>query len=366
MKISKRDFMRLSAGAGAAAAIGQLGRSASVAQTTSSFRAMVGIFMFGGSDNWNMIVPTDSRYTAYAANRGATLALPLASLTALPGVPFGLHPSLAPLSQAWSEGALSGVMNVGSLYQPLTKALYKSTPTAAPLNLMSHADQQNQWQGLRMRDVNTDGFMGRQNDREVALTTPDLISLGGSTLAIIGESSSPLILPSTGSLVRNGYNAAATDAPTQTRQTALTAFATDTADGLTTQLTGQSIAASYTQAVTANTILTSTTSTVDQHFVNPTTRRRFDERYRPPTPARGADDRGALDARPYAANLFRLPRRLRHALEPSRRRIDHHGHPSQSVQRSGDGDGRVLCGDEGAWTSEQRHRLHHVGLCQNI
>lgn len=271
MRISKRDFIRLTAGAGAMASMGQLSRSASVAQTTSGYRAMVGIFLFGGSDNWNMIVPTDSRYGAYAANRGASLALPSSSLTPLPGVPYGLHPSLAPLSQAWADGALSAVLNVGSLYQPLTKALYQSTPGAAPLNLMSHADQQNQWQGLRMRDVNTDGFMGRQNDREVALATPDLISLGGSTLAIIGESSSPLILPSTGGLTRNGFNPAATDVPTTTRQAALAAFATDNADGATTQLTGQTIAAAYSQAVTANTILTSSRSAVDQYFINPTT-----------------------------------------------------------------------------------------------
>ena len=162
MTVSKRDFMRMTAGAGAGVVLNQLTQSASVAQSTSSFRAMVGIFLFGGSDNWNMIVPTDSRYSAYATGRGASLALPQAALTPLPGVPFGLHPSLAPLSQAWSEGALSAVLNVGSLYQPLTKALYQSTPADVPLNLMSHADEQNHWQGLRMRDVNTDGFMGRQ------------------------------------------------------------------------------------------------------------------------------------------------------------------------------------------------------------
>ena len=133
MKISKRDFMRLTAGAGAGAVFNQLTQSASVAQSTSSFRAMVGIFLFGGSDNWNMIVPTDSRYSAYATGRGASLALPASALTPLPGVPYGLHPSFAPLSQAWSEGALSAMLNVGSLYQPLTKAQYKSTPSIVPL-----------------------------------------------------------------------------------------------------------------------------------------------------------------------------------------------------------------------------------------
>lgn len=263
--------MRLTAGAGAFAAINQLGATASLAQAGSTFRAMVGIFLFGGSDNWNMIVPTDGRYTAYAAGRGASLALPSAALSALPGVPFGLHPSFAPLSTAWSEGSLGAVLNVGSLFQPLTKSTYQSSPNLRPINLMSHADEQNHWQGLRMRDVNSDGFMGRLNDRETALTTPDLISLGGSTLALIGKSSSPLILPSSGTIVRNGYSATATDAVTTSRQAAQTSFADASAYGTPTSLTGQTVTSAYTQATTANAILTSTTSTVDQYFKNTST-----------------------------------------------------------------------------------------------
>jgi uncharacterized protein (DUF1501 family) len=213
-----------------------------------------------------MIVPTDSRYSSYAAGRGSGLALPSASLTALPGAPFGLHPSLAPLSTAWSEGALSAVFNVGTLQVPVSKGQYASNPEILPLALMSHEDQQNEWQGLRLRSPNNDGFMGRQNDREVALSTPNLISLGGSTLTLIGGSSSPLILPSNGTLVRNGYNGAATDSLTTARQSALAAFADGSADGVTTSVTGAALTSSYGQAVLANTIVTSTTSSVDQYF----------------------------------------------------------------------------------------------------
>ena len=270
MNFSRRRFFELTASVGAAAALSQAvspGRS----QAAGSFRAMVGVFLFGGSDNWNMVAPTDSRYAAYAAGRGSTLALPSGSLSSLPGVPFGLHPSFAPLTTAWNEGALNVVLNVGSLYQPLTKASYQSTPTSRPLNLMSHTDEQNHWQGLRMRDVNNDGFMGRQNDREAALSFPDLMSFGGSQLAVIGQSSSPLILPSTGTIVRNGFNAAASDAATVARQSALTTFADGSGQGADTQVTGQALTDAYAQASTANAFLTSTTSTVDQYFKNPST-----------------------------------------------------------------------------------------------
>ncbi len=271
MSVSRRDFLRLTAGTSAAAMLGQLGLSAARADGTSSFRAMVGVFLYGGADNWNMIVPTDSRYAAYAAGRSALIALPQAALTPLPDVPFGLHPSLAPLLTAWTDGALSPVLNVGTLFQPLTKAQYVASPNLRPLALMSHADQQNEWQGLRMRDPNLDGFMGRANDREATLAVPDLVSLAGANLALIGRTSSPLILPSTGSLLRTGYNAAATDTPTVTRQAANTAFADATGLGTPTTATSAEISGGYAMALTTNTIISAATSTVDQYFKNPTT-----------------------------------------------------------------------------------------------
>lgn len=271
MGISRRDLLRFSAAAGTLAAVGRYATAPARAADAGTYRAMVGLFLFGGADNWNMIVPTDTRYTAYANGRGSTLALPSASLTGLSGVPFGLHPSFAPLATAWNEGALNPVLNVGSLYQPLTKAIYQSTPAARPINLMSHADEQAHWQGLRVRDINNDGFMGRINDREAALAIPDLMSIAGSQLALIGKTSSPLILPSTGTISRNGFNASATDNATVSRQSAIGAFADGSAGGTMTQLSGNAIASSYTQATTANTIISATTSTVDQYFKNTTT-----------------------------------------------------------------------------------------------
>ena len=271
MAISRREFHRLLGGAGALAAVTQLGRSAAMAADGTSYRAMVGVFLYGGNDAWNMVVPTDSRYAGYAASRGSGIALDQSKLSALSGSAFGLHPAFAPLQTAWSEGALNVVLNTGTLFQPLTKALYTSRPDLRPLNLMSHADEQNHWQGLRARDVNVDGFMGRIADRLGAANFPELMSIGGSTLALIGHQSSPLVVSSTGTLVRNGYNAAATDTPTKTRQAGLDAFAAPTGIGEMTSLTGQSISSSYAQAVTANGILTSTASTTDQYFKNPTT-----------------------------------------------------------------------------------------------
>ncbi len=269
MSLSRRDFGRLIAGASATAALAQFGRSAALADT-SAYRAMVGVFLFGGNDGWNMVVPNDGRYETYASQRAA-LALKQDALTPLTGTSFALHPALAPLQAAWDEGALSAVLNTGTLYQPLTKSLYQSRPDLRPLNLMSHQDQQNQWQGLRMRDRNNDGFMGRILDKAEKADLPPLISIAGSQLALIGAQKSPLILPSSGGMSRNGYNAASTDAAVVARQAALDTFSDASSFGAVTDLTSRGMSSTYAQAGAANAVIAAASSTVDQHFRNPTT-----------------------------------------------------------------------------------------------
>jgi uncharacterized protein (DUF1501 family) len=269
MTISRREFTRMVAGGSALAAMGQLGRTAAVAQA-SNYRAMVGLFLFGGNDSWNMVVPNDSRHATYLSQRG-TVGMAQSALMPLSGTAFALHPSFKPLQAAWDEGALSAVLNTGTLFQPLTRALYTQRPDLRPYNLMSHSDEQDHWQGNRARDVNIDGFMGRMVDKMTVGSVPPLISLGGSNLALIGQRSSPLVLPSSGTLPRNGYNAAATDTATKSRQAALAAFADASGSGLITQQTGKALDASYAQVILANQVLSSTTSVVDQHFKNPAT-----------------------------------------------------------------------------------------------
>ena len=63
----------------------------------ADYKALVCVFLYGGNDGLNTIVPTDTaRYNQYAGVRGG-LAIPKASLVSLGGVNYGLHPSLAAL-----------------------------------------------------------------------------------------------------------------------------------------------------------------------------------------------------------------------------------------------------------------------------
>jgi uncharacterized protein (DUF1501 family) len=269
MNLSRRDFGRLAAGAGALAALGQLGRSASLAQT-GGYKAMVGVFLLGGADGWNMIVPTDARYAAYAALRGPGIALAQGALMSLPGTPFGLHPSFAPLQGAWNDGALGAVLNTGPLVQPLTRDLYNSQPDLRPSNLMSHADQQVAWQGMRPQAASADGVFGRLQDRMGSTAmVPPLISFAGANLALIGQQTSPLILPQGGALSRNGYNASSANAAIRARQAASAALADGSAFGPETSLTAQQISTAYDQAAAVNSVISAATSAVDPFFVDP-------------------------------------------------------------------------------------------------
>jgi uncharacterized protein (DUF1501 family) len=123
-----------------------------------------------------------------------------------------------------------------------------------------------------MRETNLDGFLGRAADRMASTTAlPPLISLSGSTLAVIGDRASPLVLPSTGTLVRNGYSATTITGAVGARQAALAALTDVSAYGPVTRISSLGISTAYDQAVQANTIISATTSAVDAHFKNPTT-----------------------------------------------------------------------------------------------
>lgn len=265
MTLSRRDFTRLVAGSGALAAMGQLGRTSAIAAPNGSYRAMVGVFLFGGNDGWNMVIPTDGRHSAYLAARGS-VGIKAPALTALTNAPYALHPAMTALRPLWDEGALSLVLNAGTLFAPLTKATYASRPDLRPTNLMSHADEQAHWQGLRARDVSLDGFMGRITDRMGSTPLPSMISLAGSNLATLGRTSSALVLPSTGTLGRSGY-AASGNAANTAKNAAIDALANSAGLGAITEGTARDINAAYGQATTANAII-SATSTVDSYFVN--------------------------------------------------------------------------------------------------
>ncbi len=246
MTKSRREFLRDSVcGLSAAALISSLDNlnlvNAMVQQpdVASDYRALVCIFLFGGNDCNNTIIPLDSEYNAYSTIRGvppsgAGLALPLTSLVPLPnsigggGRPFGMHPNLSPevatptlakgLLDVWNAQKLAVLFNMGNLVQPLTRAQYLSGG-AKPYQLFSHSDQTTQQQTVVSNTVGQTGWGGRVADLTGALngpvTLPMNVSVAGTSLFATGITSRQLSIASTGTLasvlVLNWNGAASAD-----------------------------------------------------------------------------------------------------------------------------------------------------------
>jgi uncharacterized protein (DUF1501 family) len=173
---TRRQFLRHSA----CAAVGMTAMANTVfdleriaaAAPLVDYKSLVCVFLYGGNDGNNVIVPTGAAdYAQYAATRDA-LALPQASLLPLhplsnpPGDSrqWGLHPSLAKAQGLFNSGRAALVGNVGPLVAPLTRAEYLSRSVAVPPQLFSHSDQTVHWQTSLPDQPARTGWGGRAAD----------------------------------------------------------------------------------------------------------------------------------------------------------------------------------------------------------
>ena len=173
-KMNRRDFLTRSS---AAAAVFAATPGVTYAQVIGGgapfddYRALVCVFMFGGNDSFNMVVPnTLAEYNAYAQSRqNLAIAredlLPINPVSFAPGSePFGLHPAMTSLQQMFENGVASIASNVGPLIQPTTKSQFFDQSVALPPQLFSHNDQQDQWLSLRGKSPSKTGWAGRMAD----------------------------------------------------------------------------------------------------------------------------------------------------------------------------------------------------------
>jgi uncharacterized protein (DUF1501 family) len=220
--MKRRCFLRHAGALAGTTALGQLGVFAAHAAAASDYKALVCIFLYGGNDANNMIVPLDAAgYANYAQTR-SYLALPQSQLLPLAvaggATPqYGFHPALPGLQSLWASGNLAIVANVGTLVQPLTQAQYLSTSTIKPESLFSHIDQQHQWQAsISTTSSSNSGWGGRLSDALASLnvnsTVPPMISTGGNNLFVTGADSQALVIPTSGSFGLSGFSSSAADA----------------------------------------------------------------------------------------------------------------------------------------------------------
>ena len=200
---SRREFLKRAAalsGAGAAgplalnlAAIGE-----AAAADATGYKALVCVFLYGGNDYANTVVPYDAAsYNLYQAQRAA-IALPRASLagtvlnpaTALAGGrQYALAPGLSGLVPIFNGGQMAVMLNIGTLVQPTSKAQYQAGSARLPPKLFSHNDQQSFWQSSSPEGA-TSGWGGRMGDLFAAANgnaTFTCVSVSGRAVFLSGQ-----------------------------------------------------------------------------------------------------------------------------------------------------------------------------------
>lgn len=226
---TRREFVRQAA----CAAVGTLALTntirdlrlinSAMAQTgvNNDYKALVCIFLSGGNDANNWVVPMDTTtYDQYAAIR-SNLTLPLDSLLPLystgttpyadaAGHNYGFHPACPELQTLFSEDKLAVLFNVGTLVRPTTRAQYfANTKFYTPPQLFSHSDQVTQWQTSIPDQPPTTGWGGRVADLLDAAANPNgnismSVSLNGANTFEVGSSISQYQVSTTGAVVAGG------------------------------------------------------------------------------------------------------------------------------------------------------------------
>jgi len=202
MQLSRRHFL---AGAGAlsvANVLPGLGMINAAAQAAGDYKALVCVFLYGGNDGNNMIIPSQAaEYQAYQTAR-PNLAIPQAQLTPLASggqVRFGMNPALAPLQAVWDASRMAVLFNTGTLLQPLTRAQFQQMRALRPSNLFSHDDQQQQMQTSVVNQASRIGWGGRVADRVQNLNPAGqatALNVTGNDVFLVGANGAAPSIPS--------------------------------------------------------------------------------------------------------------------------------------------------------------------------
>ena len=202
-QIARREFLKrvahytaLGSAAPLALSLSSLAQASSF--SASDYKAIVCVYLYGGNDYANTLIPYDSTsYNLYNTLR-PDIALTRSSLsnTVLnPGSPLGgglqfaLEPNLSPLIPLFNNNQMSVLLNMGTLIQPTTKTQYLANSVSLPPRLFSHIDQQKYSQSIN--SLGTSGWGGRIEDLVMSAnsaSTFSAVSAAGNNLFLSGNS----------------------------------------------------------------------------------------------------------------------------------------------------------------------------------
>lgn len=198
-----KDTLRSVTALGALGSMAKFGEMNALAGS-SGYQALVCIFLAGGNDGHNTVVPittAQQNYSLYLQGRGPLAISQAALLPIANGADtYGLHPSLVEIQGLYNQGKAAVLANVGMLVQPLTRSLYQSNNLAIiPSQLFSHSDQTGQWQTAIPTGLGSTGWGGRMTDllqgQNTGAIFPPISSVGGCGLFCTGAQTSPATVP---------------------------------------------------------------------------------------------------------------------------------------------------------------------------
>ena len=200
--IGRREFLKRASAAtaltGTPFAANLLALGAASAQPVSGYKALVCIFLNGGNDQSNTVVPmAGSAFDAYTRAR-QSVALPASQLLSLTpqgynGQALGLNASLSSLKPLFDQGKVALLSNVGALVTPITLAQWNAGTARVPNQLFSHEDQRGAWQTGTPDRVSASGWLGRIGDLTAGAFNPGshvsiAISTAGNNVMQTGNS----------------------------------------------------------------------------------------------------------------------------------------------------------------------------------
>ena len=217
---SRRAFLKRAsalsiAGAAAPWALNLAAMADASAAGASDYKAMVCIFLYGGNDYANTVVPYDAAsYATYQAmrpsfaharaNLDATLLKPDTAPVDSAGAAhqYALAPALSPLLPLFDSGKLGVLMNVGTLIGPTTKAQWNAKSVKLPAKLFSHNDQQSTWQSSAPEGA-VSGWGGRIGDifeSGNSNSTFTCVNVSGNAIFMTGNSAVQYQVSTSGSV----------------------------------------------------------------------------------------------------------------------------------------------------------------------
>jgi uncharacterized protein (DUF1501 family) len=219
---SRREFLKRSsafsvAGAAAPWALNLAAISEAAAQTATDYKALVCVFLYGGNDHGNTLVPYDQgTYDRYAALRSTlatarsaldgTVLTPATGFELADGRQYALAPQLSALKPVFDAGRLGVLLNIGPLIEPTTKTQYNTRSVPLPPRLFSHNDQQSTWQASSP-EGSVSGWGGRIGDLMTSGNGQSVftaVSVTGNAVYLSGRSAVQYQVTSNGSVPING------------------------------------------------------------------------------------------------------------------------------------------------------------------